>query len=239
MTPHGLVATCNPTFADLLGYGEIEAVLGRALTELVPPEAHVSLEAMLSAVLRGEKTEGYDLCLMSATGARVEVLLNANARRDASGQVLGVVGVGQDVTQVRRQAAETDVLIREKNTVADKYAQALSSLTDVVFEVSASSEPSMAFRCLPMTFRCLPLTFQVSASSWEAQDWRVGEHSASFCELFPTDGMPLLDYVHEPEAMLQLLVGARDLALSKVCAAASNPAPLAPDAALLPRTSGS
>ena len=30
--------------------------------------------------------------------------------------MLGVVGVGQDVTQVRRQKAETEVLLREKVT---------------------------------------------------------------------------------------------------------------------------
>ena len=109
----------------------------------------------------------------------MEIILNATTRKDASGRVLGVVGVGQDVTQVRRQAAETKVLLREKDTVADKYARALDNLTDVVFEVSASS--------------------------WDSKDWRVGEHSASFLELFPTDNVPLLEFVEEPEAMLQLL----------------------------------
>jgi len=117
------------------------------------------------------------------------VLLNATPLRDAVGKVFGVVGVGQDVTQVRRQAAEKAKLLAEKFTVADKYARALDNLTDVVFEVSASS--------------------------WSVGDWRVGEHSASFCKLFPLHDAPLTDFVKEPGAMLQLLLDARDMALSK------------------------
>ena len=39
-------------------------------------------------------------------GERVEVLLNATTRVDASGAIVGVVGVGQDITEITKSQAE-------------------------------------------------------------------------------------------------------------------------------------
>ena len=186
--PRGVVATCNPTFLSLLDF-EVGAVLGHALTGLVPEESRDRLAGVLAAALRGEEAKGYELTLTGRGGESVVVMLNASPRRDAWGDVLGVVCVGQDVTQVRLEAARAKAMKREKDTVADKYARALDFLTDVVFEVSASS--------------------------WESEDWRVGEHSSSYNELFPTIDAPLLDFVKEPDKMLRLLQGARDSALNQ------------------------
>ena len=60
---------------------------------------------MLDAALGGQSVEGVELTMNGADDLRVEILFNATARQDASGRVLGVMCVGQDVTQVRRQAA--------------------------------------------------------------------------------------------------------------------------------------
>ena len=35
---------------------------------------------------------------VTKTGIRLEVLLNATTRRDEQGNVIGVVGIGQDIT---------------------------------------------------------------------------------------------------------------------------------------------
>ena len=64
-------------------------------------------DSMLYQALRGEGTTAYELPMKSADGATVEVLLNATPLRDASGTVIGVVGVGQDMTEFRSQATPT------------------------------------------------------------------------------------------------------------------------------------
>jgi PAS domain S-box-containing protein len=153
----GVIATCNPTAASMLGHAQA-ALVGRAFVGLVPDDSRDDVEHVLAAALSGVETKMYELVLLSARGERVEVLLNATARRDASGEVLGIVGVGQDMTLLRQQMAEKERLRTVVNSVATKYERALDSLTDVVFEVWASS--------------------------WEVADWRVGEHSASFKTLF-------------------------------------------------------
>jgi len=35
---------------------------------------------------------------MTKAGARIEILLNATTRKDEHGKVIGVVGIGQDIT---------------------------------------------------------------------------------------------------------------------------------------------
>ena len=76
--------------------------------------------------------------MKSADGATVEVLLNATPLRDASGTVIGVVGVGQDMTEFRAQTMERDMLRAKKEAMGLKYTHAFDRLNDVVFSVQPS-----------------------------------------------------------------------------------------------------
>ena len=52
----------------------------------------------------------------------MELLLNANPRRDASGAIVGVVGVGQDLTE-KRKAMEADVALTKARAANDAKSQ--------------------------------------------------------------------------------------------------------------------
>jgi hypothetical protein len=57
--------------------------------------------------LQGTETDNFEFPLYTKDGSRVELLLNAATRRDGTGAIVGVVGVGQDITD--RKNAETRV----------------------------------------------------------------------------------------------------------------------------------
>ena len=61
---------------------------------------------MLQNALKGKETANFEFPLYSKKGERVEILLNAATRRDAHGQISGVVGVGQDITELNKGKAE-------------------------------------------------------------------------------------------------------------------------------------
>ena len=63
------------------------------------------------------------------------MLLNATPLRDASGLVVGVVGVGQDMTELRTQTMEHNMLHAKKEAMGRKYTHAFDRLNDVVFSV--------------------------------------------------------------------------------------------------------
>jgi len=53
---------------------------------------------VIDRALRGDETANYEFPLMTKEGARIEILLNATARRNPGGEIIGVVGIGQDIT---------------------------------------------------------------------------------------------------------------------------------------------
>ena len=52
---------------------------------------------------------------MTKAGARIEILLNATTRRDEHGKIIGVVGIGQDITARLAQEREYSKLIDSAN----------------------------------------------------------------------------------------------------------------------------
>ncbi len=53
------------------------------------------MTGIVPVALRGEPTPTYELALRAKDGTRVEMLFNATARRDATGAIVGLLGVGQ------------------------------------------------------------------------------------------------------------------------------------------------
>ena len=72
----------------------------------ITSEFQDSVDSVLRNALNGVQTDNYEFPLYTKDGERVEVLLNATTRRDAAGAIVGVVGVGQDITQMKAAQAE-------------------------------------------------------------------------------------------------------------------------------------
>jgi len=65
--------------------------------------------------LDGVETANFEFPLITKAGARIEVLLNATTRRNEHGKVIGVVGIGQDITARLAQEREYSKLIDNAN----------------------------------------------------------------------------------------------------------------------------
>ena len=48
--------------------------------------------------MEGKETANYEMPITTKDGRRLLVLLNSTTRRDADGEVTGVIGIGQDIT---------------------------------------------------------------------------------------------------------------------------------------------
>ena len=72
----------------------------------ITSEFQASVRDVLKNALGGTQTDNYEFPLYTKGGERVEVLLNATTRRDATGAIVGVVGVGQDITEMKSAQAE-------------------------------------------------------------------------------------------------------------------------------------
>ena len=94
----GLVNEWNQTSEKITGFKK-EEVLGKNLVDTyITEDYREAVKQVLDNALKGKETANYEFPLFTKDGKRVIVLLNSSTRRNAEGEIVGVLGVGQDIT---------------------------------------------------------------------------------------------------------------------------------------------
>jgi PAS domain S-box-containing protein len=131
---HGKVNEWNQKSAEITGFHASE-VLGKDLVkEFITANYHHSVTEVLQNALRGDETSNFEFPLYTKNNKLVMVLLNATTRRDALGNVVGVVGVGQDITELDSYRSEMEVKVtkrtHELNTMLELSPDGLVLFSD-------------------------------------------------------------------------------------------------------------
>ena len=100
---------------QITAYSSEDTMGHHLVTEFITEDFRASVQEVIDKALQGDETANFQLLLMTKAGARVEVLLNATSRKDAEGHVIGVVGIGQDITARIAQEQEYIRLIDTAN----------------------------------------------------------------------------------------------------------------------------
>jgi len=109
--PVGNINEWNQMVANITGYSKDE-VMGQNLVEqYITDEYKGSVQEVLNNALKGEDTDNYEVPIYTKDKRRVMVLLNATTRRDADGNIVGVVGVGQDITELSEHRDNLEELV--------------------------------------------------------------------------------------------------------------------------------
>ena len=90
--------------------------MGQNLVEhFITPEHRARVQSVIDQALEGKEAASFEFPLMFKAGIRLEVLLNATTRCDEQGNVVGVVGIGQDITGCLAQERKYSRLIDTAN----------------------------------------------------------------------------------------------------------------------------
>ncbi len=96
----GNITEWNQKAEEITGYSKAE-VKGKSFVETyITQEYKGSVKDVLDRALVGDETANYEVPIYSKHGQRIMVLLNATTRRNTKGEIIGVVGVGQDITEI-------------------------------------------------------------------------------------------------------------------------------------------
>ncbi len=79
---------------------------------------------VIDKVLEGEEIQQYLLQFYTKDIRLIEVRLNSTARRDASGKIIGMIGIGQEVTELnrtRKQYESNMELLAFKDSLTDLF----------------------------------------------------------------------------------------------------------------------
>ena len=131
----GRVNEWNQRSEQITGFTKAE-VMGRDLVaNFITDDYKVSVGEVLAKALHGEETANYEFPLFTQSGDRVDVLLNSSTRRDPAGQIVGVVGVGQDITELNKVRTEQE---KERKESAAQIIQAskLATLGEMATSVA-------------------------------------------------------------------------------------------------------
>ena len=100
----GRINEWNQSAARLTGFRKDEA-LGRDLVaEFITDDYKAAVRDVLDKALQGVETSNYEFPLFTKSGRQIHLLLNATARRAKDATILGVIGIGQDISE--RKATE-------------------------------------------------------------------------------------------------------------------------------------
>jgi len=115
----GDVNEWNLKAAEITGFSQ-EEVLGRNLVEeFITAEYRAQVKAVLDQALAGDEAANFEFPLITKSGKRVEVLLNATSRRNAAGDIIGVVGIGQDITKRKETESKLDLVAKDLTNLID------------------------------------------------------------------------------------------------------------------------
>ena len=89
------------------------------LQDFITQEYQGSVKEVLDNALQGRETANFEFPLYKKDRQRVEVLLNATTRRDVGGAVVGMIGVGQDITERKQVEVEKTRVAQELQTFID------------------------------------------------------------------------------------------------------------------------
>ncbi|CAI5706458.1 unnamed protein product [Peronospora farinosa] len=111
----GLINIWNHKTAEMTRFSKEEAVGKDLMSWAIPEEYRDATETILWKALEGDETSNFDVELKKKNGRTVNIRMNATARFDQHGEIVGVVGIGQDLTDRIVQEQEYTRLIDTAN----------------------------------------------------------------------------------------------------------------------------
>src|SRR6516162_10259965 len=107
----GKILQANDAVSQLLGFRPDE-LIEQSLSKFISPEETREFTAALREVVEKGVTRNARLNPRSASGEGIPTTLNASALRDASGTVIGAIGILRDMRELDKARAYAESLIK-------------------------------------------------------------------------------------------------------------------------------
>ncbi|MFT5045852.1 MAG: PAS domain S-box-containing protein [Porticoccaceae bacterium] len=122
----GKINEWNQQAEQITGYTKQEVMDKDLVENFITAKYKASVGDVLANALKGEETANYEFPLFTKSGHRVDILLNSTTLRDATGQIVGVVGVGKDVTELNKIKDEQEQVRQETDKTKSQFISTVS-----------------------------------------------------------------------------------------------------------------
>lgn len=113
---HGYITEWNDAAAVVTGYSKNEAFIQKLADLLLYEESDRNFADAISEVLKGNVITNYEMIICAHDKRKLTLLINATPKKSAQNEVIGILLIGQDITELSayRQSLEQQVLERTK-----------------------------------------------------------------------------------------------------------------------------
>ncbi|MCK4417163.1 MAG: PAS domain S-box protein [Candidatus Latescibacteria bacterium] len=105
MGAKGNITTWNKAGETLLGFKSKE-VVGKQIATLCAGEAQGDMKSTIRKLVRGKSIQNAEINLMTKSGNRLLISWSCSPMRDDTGKIVGIVGVGRDLSERRLLEAQ-------------------------------------------------------------------------------------------------------------------------------------
>jgi PAS domain S-box-containing protein len=106
----GVITSWNQAAERILGHRAAE-IVGKPISELMPPEHSEDMALILGRIRRGERVGHFETQRIMKDGRVIDVSLSVSPIRDADGKIIGAAKVARDITDRKRAEAEREQLL--------------------------------------------------------------------------------------------------------------------------------
>lgn len=110
----GGVNEWNTLAVSVTGYSKEHASGKKLLELLVSRDEWEDTELMIRSVLQGYPVSHYEFPMVNRAGHKIILLLSATPRRNASGEITGLLAVGQDITELTQYRQSLEEKVKER-----------------------------------------------------------------------------------------------------------------------------
>jgi PAS domain S-box-containing protein len=133
------VIVFNKALVDLLGYGRTE-IVGKDAEVLLPEALRDGVGGVLARSLAGEPVSHFEAALLKKSGGEVRVVFSTSAVRTPTGEVEGVIAIGQDLSvqrELERQVVQAEKLASLGQVAAGVVHEINNPLTTITLYADA------------------------------------------------------------------------------------------------------
>jgi PAS domain S-box-containing protein len=126
----GYITEWNEMASQVTGYSKNESYI-RRLSDFLSQESHQGFSRAMDKVLEGDVIANYEMATKAKDGRRLTLLINATPRTSATNEVVGVLLIGQDITELSAYRQSLEQKVKERTQALKSALESEKQLVEV------------------------------------------------------------------------------------------------------------
>lgn len=128
---HGNINEWNRVSAELTGYSRTEMIGRGWISNLLEPEYHEVVTAIMKDALSGVPVSNFELPVLSRKKQKISLLLSVSPRKDGEHKIVGATIVGQNITELIEYKQNLERMVYERTRELNEALQKEKELVEM------------------------------------------------------------------------------------------------------------